>query len=83
MKTKHLVIGALEQSLPIINCQFHLMLSAFVSIPAVKMDWITSGMKTVVVVSTKVAANALVPGLGAADEFAPHMPTIKVIKWEL
>ena len=64
------MIGALEQSLPIINCQFHLMLSAFVSIPAVKMDWIAFGMKTVAVVSTKMAANALVPGLGAAFEFA-------------
>ena len=46
------------------------MLSAFVSIPAVKMDWITFGIKTTGVVLAKMAANAVVPGLGAAVDFA-------------
>lgn len=46
------------------------MLSAFVSIPAVKMEWMTFGMKTGAVILTKMAANALVPGLGAAVDFA-------------
>ena len=46
------------------------MLSAFVSIPAVKMEWISFGIKTVAVVATKTAANALVPGLGAVVDLS-------------
>ena len=46
------------------------MLSAFVSIPAVKMDWIISGVKIVATVSTKMAVNAVAPGWGAAVNFA-------------
>ena len=45
------------------------MLSAFVSIPAVKMDWLTYGVETAVVVSTKMAVKNLVPGSSAAVEF--------------
>ena len=45
------------------------MLSAFVSIPAVKMDWVIFGLKTTTVVATKMAANNLVPGSSAAVEF--------------
>ena len=45
------------------------MLSAFVSIPAVKMDWLTLGCKTLLVVSTKMAANNALPGSGAAVDF--------------
>lgn len=43
------------------------MLSAFVSIPAVKMDWI---IKTTGVVLAKTAVNAVAPGMGSIVDFA-------------
>lgn len=46
------------------------MLSAFVSIPAVKMDWLTSTIKTAAIAGTKTAVNAVLPGWGAAIDFA-------------